>query len=133
MTSRVRSPMRVVSPLQPSNAPTPTRPKFDVELLKSYMKKLISTTLEKERWDSKDKDKQRAWCKEISERVKGRMLEIQPKGFKFIVTTIINENLGQGGRADMASHWEDCDTVAQEMWANDSLICICLAFAIQTT
>lgn len=78
--------------------------------------------------------------------------EIQPKGFKFIVTTIINENLGQGGRADMASHWEDCDTVAQEMWANvgrgshvvqrwnrcadtlgvlqDSLICICLAFAI---
>ncbi|KAG9041847.1 hypothetical protein FS837_011680 [Tulasnella sp. UAMH 9824] len=82
------------------------------------MKKLISTTLEKERWDPKDKDKQRAWCKEISERVKGRMLEIQPKGFKFIVTTIINENLGQGGRADMASHWEDCDTVAQEMWAN---------------
>ncbi|KAG9018539.1 hypothetical protein FRB90_011515 [Tulasnella sp. 427] len=132
--------MRVVSPLQPST-PTPTRPKFDAELLKGYMKKLIPTTLEKERWDSKDKDKQRAWCKEISERVKGRMLgapfslaalstelkarctvmsEIQPKGFKFIVTTIINENLGQGGRADMASHWEDCDTVAQEMWANVS-------------
>ncbi|KAG8955655.1 hypothetical protein FRC04_007646 [Tulasnella sp. 424] len=124
--------MRVVSPLQPStSAPTPTRPKFDVDLLKSYMKKLISTTLEKERWDSKDKDKQRAWCKEISERVKGRMLEIQPKGFKFIVTTIINENLGQGGRADMASHWEDCDTVAQEMWANSGSLSLEIAIDLR--
>lgn len=33
---------------------------------------------------------------------------------------MINENLGQGGRADMTCHWEDCDTVAQEMWANVS-------------
>ncbi|KAG8900211.1 hypothetical protein FRB99_006181 [Tulasnella sp. 403] len=92
--------------------------RFDPELLKAYMKKLIPSTLQGQRWDSKDKDQQKAWCKEISERVKGRMLEMQPKGFKYVVTTIVNENLGQGGRADMVCHWEDNDVVAQEMWSN---------------
>jgi hypothetical protein len=55
---------------------------------------------------------------------------------KYIVLTQINENLGQGGRcvvclfsavghplnvprsADMVCHWEDSDTVAQEMFVN---------------
>jgi hypothetical protein len=55
---------------------------------------------------------------------------------KYIVLTQINENLGQGGRsvfylplfgelhqtplyrADMACHWEDSDTVIQELFSN---------------
>ncbi|KAI0334743.1 hypothetical protein GY45DRAFT_1317762 [Cubamyces sp. BRFM 1775] len=95
--------------------------------------------------------------KEIGERVKERMIEIQPRGFKYIVLTQINENLGQGGRyvrshcmhgirltmarrhhslhpsrADLVCHWEDSDAVAQEVYANDSIICICVAFAVRT-
>ena len=54
-------------------------------------------------------------------------------------------------RADLALHWEDSDTVAKEIFSNvcccltimgtmlsliffpqDSLICICIAFAVQT-
>lgn len=72
----------------------------------------------------------KGWIKEISERVKERMLEIQPRGFKYVVFTQINENRGQGGRADIVCHWEDGDVVAQEMYYNDSLICICIALAI---
>lgn len=70
--------------------------------------------------------------KEIGERVKERMIEIQPRGFKYIVMTQINENLGQGGRADMVCHWEDSDAVAQEIYSNNSIICICVAFAVRT-
>lgn len=72
------------------------------------------------------------WMKDIGETVKKRMLEIQPTGFKYIVLTQINENLGQGGRADMACHWEDSDIVAQEVFVNKSLICICITFAVRT-
>ncbi|KAG9032211.1 hypothetical protein FRB95_001690 [Tulasnella sp. JGI-2019a] len=108
-----------------------SRSKFDTDLLKGYIKKLVPTTLTGHVWDSKNRDQHKAWCKEISERVKDRMIEIQPKGFKYIVTTTVTESLGQGGRADMACHWEDSDIVVQEMWTNDSIICICLAFAIQ--
>ncbi|KAJ7068118.1 hypothetical protein C8F01DRAFT_1116922 [Mycena amicta] len=79
-------------------SPTPRRP-FDGELLKNYTKALLSTTLHSAVWpDSKERDKVKGWMKEIGERVKTRMLEIQATGFKYIVLTQINENLGQGGR-----------------------------------
>ncbi|KAJ6629153.1 hypothetical protein B0H10DRAFT_1777024 [Mycena sp. CBHHK59/15] len=115
-----------------SDAPSP-RPTFDTDLLKVYTKTLLSTTLHAAVWpDAKERDRVKAWIKEIGDRVKTRMVEIQPTGFKYIVLTQINENLGQGGRADMACHWEDSDTVVQEMFSNDSLICICIAFAIRS-
>ena len=72
--SGLRSPPSSVSP-----APSP-RLKFDGDLLKAYIKKLLSTTLQNSRFDVKDKDRVKAWIKEIGERVKERMLEIQPRG-----------------------------------------------------
>lgn len=131
MTSATLPGMR--SPITPrSNAPSP-RPKFDSDLLKAYVKKLLSTTLQGASWpEARDRDRVRAWMKEIGERVKERMIEIEPRGFKYIVLTQINENLGQGGRADMICHWEDSDAVVQEVLVNDSLICICIAFAVRT-
>ncbi|KAM5535658.1 hypothetical protein V8D89_010645 [Ganoderma adspersum] len=117
---------------RPSLAPSP-RPTFDADLLRAYMKELLATTLKTATWpEPKERDKVKAWMKEIGERVKKRMLEIQPREFKYIVLTQINENAGQGGRADLVCHWEDSDVVAQEMFANDSIICICVAFAVRT-
>ncbi|EJD01046.1 uncharacterized protein FOMMEDRAFT_110552 [Fomitiporia mediterranea MF3/22] len=123
----VRSP-----PPLPTDAPSP-RPQFDSDTLKTYIKKLLSTTLQNESYPApRDRDKIKAWCKEIGERVKEQMLEIQPRGFKYIVLTRIDENSGQGLHANLNCHWEEYDTVAQEMFSNDSLICVCVAFAIRT-
>jgi len=127
MSSGLRSP-----PTPRSGATTP-RPTFDSELLRAYMKKLLQTTLQTATWpEPRERDRVKAWMKEIGERVKERMIEIQPRGFKYIVMTQINENLGQGGRADMVCHWEDSDAVAQEIFSNNSIICICVAFAVRT-
>jgi len=123
--SGIRSTPPPVSP-----APSP-RLKFDGDLLKAYIKKMLPTTLQSSPWpDLKDRERVKAWIKEIGERVKERMLEIQPRGFKYVVLTQINENRGQGGRAGIACHWEDNDVVAQEVYYNDSLICVCIALAI---
>lgn len=95
------------------------------------MKKLAATTLQSKTWaEIKDRERLKSLTKEIGERVKERMLEIQPRGFKYVVLTQIHENLAQGGRADIVCHWEDNDVVAQEMYSNDSLICVCIALAI---
>ncbi|KAF8914091.1 hypothetical protein CPB84DRAFT_1840839 [Gymnopilus junonius] len=95
------------SPPPPRSSASSPRPKFDADLLKAYMKKLLSSTLQNSSWpESKDRDKVKGWMKEIGERVKERMLEIQPRGLAGIVC-----------------HWEDSDIVAQEMYYNDSLIC----------
>ncbi|KZP24653.1 hypothetical protein FIBSPDRAFT_735530 [Athelia psychrophila] len=120
------------SPVPRSDASSP-RQKFDSDLLKAYMKKLLSSTFQGTSWPgAKEQDRVKDWIKDVGTRVKERMLEIQPRGYKFIVLTQINDNKGQGGRADLALHWETSDVVAQEMFSNDSLICICIAFAIQT-
>lgn len=132
LSPRVRSP-GLQSPVGNQSSPLSAAPpkKFDSDQLRGYMKKLLASTLQGMLWDSKDREKSKEWCKEIGERVKLRMLQIEPNGYKFVVTTQINENLGQGGRAGLVCHWEDSDACIQEMYTNDSLICICIAFAIR--
>lgn len=79
--SRLRSPPPPRPDSSQSAASVP-RPKFDSpELLKAYMKKLLSSTLQTSAWpEPKERDRVKAWMKEIGERVKERMLEIQPRG-----------------------------------------------------
>ncbi|KAH0587333.1 hypothetical protein H2248_006133 [Termitomyces sp. 'cryptogamus'] len=118
------------SPPSRSDAASP-RPKFDSDLLKAYMKKLLSSTLQNSSWpEQKDNDRVQTWIKEIGRRVKERMIEIQPQGFKYIVLTQIYENLGQAAKADMVSHWEKHDIAVQEVYSNTTLLCICIALAI---
>jgi hypothetical protein len=82
-------------------------------------------------WDGNDKARMSQYSKDICEKVKARMLEIEPKGFKYIVTTTFTENLGQAGRADMACHWEDTDAACQEIFSNDGIIFVCIAYAVR--
>ncbi|KAK7695675.1 hypothetical protein QCA50_000311 [Cerrena zonata] len=127
--SGLRSPQ---TPRSTASSPSP-KPSFDTDLLRAYVKKLLQSTLQTCSWpEPRERDRVKSWIKEIGERVKERMLEIQPNGFKYIVMTQINENLGQGGRADMVCHWEDSDCVTQEVFYNDAIICICVAFAVRT-
>ena len=51
------------------------------------------------------------------------MLELEPRGFKYVVQVQLVENLGQGGRADLSCHWEDSDVVTQELYSNVCLSC----------
>jgi len=122
------------SPVSPRSGATSPRPsKFDSDQLKTYIKKLLASTLQNVTWtEFREKERGRALMKEIGERIKERMLEIEPRGFKYIALTQVNENVGQGGRADMACHWEDSDAVVQEVLVTNSLICICIAFAVRT-
>ena len=63
-----------------SDAASP-RPKFDADLLRAYMKKLLSSTFQSACWpEKKDAEVVKRWIKEIGERVKERMVDIQPKG-----------------------------------------------------
>lgn len=69
------------SPPPPRSNVTSPRPKFDSELLKAYMKKLLSSTFQNTSWpEAKDRDRVKGWIKDIGERVKERMIEIQPLG-----------------------------------------------------
>jgi hypothetical protein len=63
------------SPTTPRSEVSSPRQKFDSEMLKGYMKKLLPATLQSSVWPpSKDRDQVKLWIKEIGERVKERML-----------------------------------------------------------
>ncbi|KAH9077435.1 hypothetical protein EDB83DRAFT_2350005, partial [Lactarius deliciosus] len=123
-------------PVSPRSGATSPRPKFDSDQLKPYIKKLLSSTLQNVAWaDFKERERGRALVKEIGDRIKERMLEIEPRGFKYIVLTQVNENAGQ--EPIWLATGKDSDAVVQEMlddrkFCVDSLICICIAFAVRT-
>ncbi|WVQ69738.1 uncharacterized protein L199_007958 [Kwoniella botswanensis] len=132
MSSRLNGALSPPIPLNNrSGASSPQRQKFPSDTLRPYIKTLLTKTLTNASWDSNDKAKMAAYSKEISERVKQRMIEIEPRGFKYIVTTTLSENAGQAGRADMSCHWENTDSAIQEMFSNESIIFVCIAFAVR--
>lgn len=68
------------SPVSRSDASSP-RPRFDSDLLRAYMKKLLSSTFQGTSWPgAKEQDRVKDWIKDVGTRVKERMLEIQPQG-----------------------------------------------------
>ncbi|KAL1410952.1 hypothetical protein Q8F55_001895 [Vanrija albida] len=107
------------------------RPKFPADQLRPFIRTLLSKTLVKVAWDSTDRSRMAFYSKELCERIKQRMVEIEPKGYKFIVTSTFSENLGQAGRADLSCHWEDADSAIQEMYSNDTLMVVIIAYAIR--
>ena len=64
------------SPASPRSGATSPRPnKFDSDLLKTYIKKLLASTLQAVSWpEFKERERGRALMKEVGDRVKERML-----------------------------------------------------------
>jgi hypothetical protein len=103
------------SPASPRSGATSPRPnKFDSDQLKTYIKKLLASTLQNVTWlEFKERERGRALMKEIGDRVKERMLgtpvrlsedpettepfiEIEPRGLWVSVLTY----LIQGSHSD---------------------------------
>jgi hypothetical protein len=79
-TSAMASSSGLRSPPNRSEASSP-RPSFDVDLLKAYVKTLLAKTLEGASFpEAKERERVKYWIKEIGERVKERMVQIQPRG-----------------------------------------------------
>ncbi|CBQ71624.1 related to Tctex2-related inner arm dynein light chain [Sporisorium reilianum SRZ2] len=85
------------SPVGPSSSSHPPRTRFDAAQLQPHLSSTLAQRLRNASWDKSDKEKNRALSRSIAEVVKSKMLEIEPRGFKYIVQVQLVENLGQGG------------------------------------
>ncbi|MBW0500614.1 hypothetical protein O181_040329 [Austropuccinia psidii MF-1] len=60
---------------------------------------------------------------ECGESIKKNLIDLYPKGYKFIVCTQMIENKGQKGTAGLVSFWdEENDKVITGIWSNDFII-----------
>ncbi|KLO12821.1 hypothetical protein SCHPADRAFT_940890 [Schizopora paradoxa] len=113
-SSGLRSPAPV-----PDAAAAAARPSFDSEQLTAYIKALLDSTLSNA--ISGDSGRYASWCSEIGSRVKERMLQMQPNGYKYIVITRIDDYKDQTIHAHMKGLWEDGDVVVKERYQNDEI------------
>ncbi|WVN86548.1 uncharacterized protein L203_101715 [Cryptococcus depauperatus CBS 7841] len=108
-----------------------SKPRFPSDILRTFIKELLLNTLSTISWEPEGNKRMRELSKGIAEKIKGRMVEIEPNGFKYVVTATLTENKGQAARGDLVCHWEDCDQAIQEVFNNESIIYVVTAYALR--
>ncbi|KAK9764177.1 hypothetical protein K7432_008535 [Basidiobolus ranarum] len=67
----------------------------------------------------------------ISEAIKNKLKELELSRYKYVVDVILGENRGEGARVSCRCLWDpDTDNVAQDIFTNDSLFCVAVAFGV---
>lgn len=94
-----------------------TQPRFDAEKLRPVMRRVLNAELTNAKYEDLDKDS----TAKIAHKIKQHMLEISPKGFKYMVLVNASKNNNQGLKADASMHWEmDVDTFVQDVFQSVS-------------
>ncbi|KAJ2550456.1 hypothetical protein EV175_004060 [Coemansia sp. RSA 1933] len=96
--------------------------------------KLLSEVLRSELGNVKyDADEVSQLSRRIGETVNRRLSgEPGAECYKYITNVSIFQNEGQGARMGTSTNWDpESDAMAQEMFANDSLKCVAVVFAVR--
>ncbi|XP_025078531.1 tctex1 domain-containing protein 2-like isoform X2 [Pomacea canaliculata] len=71
------------------------------------------------------------WTRTISDTIKQKLKDMGYDRYKFIVQVVIAEQRGQGTKMACRCFWDaDTDSYAQDMYINDSLVCVAAAFGV---
>ncbi|KAI5476324.1 hypothetical protein MNV49_007837 [Pseudohyphozyma bogoriensis] len=117
------------SSLASSPSPTNSIRTFDADALRPYIRRAFGR-LQNAVW-SRDGERSKAWCREIGEEVKAKMMELEPRGYKYLVSCSIIER-GAGGHAHLTAFWDEtADCSVSEVFTNDSISCSVLAVAMR--
>jgi len=71
------------------------------------------------------------WTKQIATDVKTRLKALELKRYKYLVQVVIGENKGAGVRMGCRCLWDaQTDKVAEEVFINDSIFAVAVAFGV---
>ncbi|CAG8506350.1 4593_t:CDS:2 [Ambispora leptoticha] len=102
--------------------------KFNQRVATDIINKILSDRLKDAIYD---KDQAPGWAHEIAEEIKKKLLELDLNRYKYVVNVTIMENKGEGARMQCQCYWDsDTDNIAQEVFTNESLICVAVAFGV---
>ncbi|KAG9305218.1 hypothetical protein G9A89_010726 [Geosiphon pyriformis] len=78
-----------------------------------------------------DKDQAPGWAHEIADEIRKKLIEMELSRYKYIVNVTIMENKGEGIRMECSCYWDpDTDNLAREVFTNESLTCVAVAFGV---
>ncbi|KAI9351474.1 Tctex-1 family-domain-containing protein [Obelidium mucronatum] len=71
------------------------------------------------------------WTREISDEIKAKLKALELQRYKFVVNVVIGEMRGEGVRMGCRCLWDsDTDSMAQDVFMNDSLFCVAVAYGV---
>lgn len=108
------------------------RPNFQHKFRPVMVKEMIHVVLtEQLGGKTYDAENTTEWTKNISDTIKLKLREMGYDRYKFIVQVIIAEQRGQGTKMACRCFWDsDTDNYAQDLYMNDSLVCVAAAYGI---
>ncbi|KAL7343315.1 hypothetical protein BJY59DRAFT_687744 [Rhodotorula toruloides] len=127
---------------RPSFSPTPRQRRFNPDLLRPYLKRLLAAPeITSAVWD-RDAEKLVKRAEEISAEVKRRMVDLEPSGYKYLCQVSVSErprgtlssssstntssSAGPGaGKAFLSCVWDpNSDAILSEVYQNVRLIAL---------
>ncbi|KAI9137017.1 Tctex-1 family-domain-containing protein [Paraphysoderma sedebokerense] len=71
------------------------------------------------------------WTKEIADEIRNKLKELNLDRYKYVVHVLIAEMRGEGARMGCRCFWDqDTDNIAQDIFMNDSIVCVAAAFGV---
>ena len=102
--------------------------KFRPQEAKELMTEVVMRKLKGVAYNEKEVVQQ---SKEVADDCKAELKALGKDRYKYLVQAIIGPNVGQGVRIGSRQFWdEDTDDVASVSYANDSLFCMVVAYAV---
>ncbi|KAK7090427.1 dynein light chain Tctex-type protein 2B-like [Littorina saxatilis] len=102
--------------------------KFRPVMVKEMIHLVVTEELSGKTYDSENTTE---WTKKISDTIKDKLQEMGYDRYKFIVQVVIAEQRGQGTKMACRCFWDaDSDNYAQDLYMNESLVCVAAAFGV---
>ncbi|PAA59268.1 hypothetical protein BOX15_Mlig022615g1 [Macrostomum lignano] len=108
------------------------RPNFESKFRPLLAKPVIHEVLVERLTDKAyDKEATSGLCKELTDEIKARLRANGFERYKFVVQVAIGEQRGQGVKMACRCLWDsDSDNYVQDIFMNDSLFCVAVAFGV---
>ncbi|KAG4090762.1 Tctex1 domain-containing protein 2 [Neocallimastix lanati (nom. inval.)] len=108
------------------------RPNFQQKFRPSVVQKIIHEVLvEKLKGQSYSPETCSTFTKEIADQIKNKLKELELPRYKYVVNVVLGEMKGEGARMACRCLWDsDTDNLAQDIYTNETLFCVAVAFGV---
>ncbi|KAG9392334.1 hypothetical protein J8273_5324 [Carpediemonas membranifera] len=101
--------------------------RFRADVGRAIMKKIVDEKIGTATYDS---DNATSLVKVISDEVRAQMVALNLDRYKYGVNTVISERRSQGMHVSMRNFWDTkSDNAVTYHFSNESIMCLCTAFA----
>eukprot|EP00794_Sanderia_malayensis_P011191 gene11191-12365_t len=108
------------------------RPNFKNKFRPAAIKPVIHEVLNEELSGKQyNPDETANWSKKISDSIKEKLKDMEYDRYKIVVQVVIGEHRGEGVKYATRCLWDsDTDNFAQDIFTNESLFCVAVAYGV---